>query len=137
MNYASLKASLKADEGVRYKPYRDTVGKLTIGAGRNLDDVGISDSEVDFLLMSDVGRTEGDLDRLMPWWRQQPENVQMVLLQMAFNMGIGALQGFHVMLGRIQAADYAGAAQAALESKWAAQVGVRAQRLATLLKTAP
>lgn len=134
MNYSALKASLKADEDVRYKPYRDTVGKLTIGCGRNLDDVGISDSEVDFLLMTDVGRAEGGLDHWMPWWRQQPDNVQMVLVQCAFNMGIEGLMEFKVMLGRVQAGDYAGAAEAMLESKWAGQVHDRATRLANLMR---
>ena len=41
---------LKRDEGFRSHPYRDTVGKLTIGYGRNLDDVGISEREAEQLL---------------------------------------------------------------------------------------
>ncbi len=40
-----LRQMLIRHEGLRRKPYRDTVGKLTIGAGRNLDDVGITREE--------------------------------------------------------------------------------------------
>lgn len=134
MNYTVLKAQLKADEGLKLMPYKDTVGKLTIGVGRNLDDVGISDSEADFLLMSDVGRAMGGLDHFMPWWRQQTEERQMVLVNMAFNIGVQGLLGFHIMLGKMQSGDFGGAAEAMLESKWAGQVGARAQRLAAMMK---
>lgn len=37
-------------EGLRLKPYHDTVRKLTIGIGRNLDDVGITHEEALILL---------------------------------------------------------------------------------------
>ena len=49
MNRDRLRAQLVLHEGSRLKPYRDTVGKLTIGIGRNLDDVGLSEDEVDYL----------------------------------------------------------------------------------------
>lgn len=39
---SSLQEQLIRDEGVRKFPYKDTVGKTTIGVGRNLDDVGLS-----------------------------------------------------------------------------------------------
>lgn len=134
MNYIVLKADLKRDEGERLKPYRDTVGKLTIGVGRNLDDVGISESEADFLLMSDIGRTEGDLDHHLPWWRQQDEARQRVLLNMGFNMGVGALLNFRNMLSALTAGNYAKAADEMMNSKWARQVGERAERLAKLMR---
>ena len=47
---------------MRLTPYRDTVGKLTIGVGRNLDDVGITDAEARFLLENDIARTVADLE---------------------------------------------------------------------------
>ena len=51
---AELKAHIEWAEGRTSKPYRDTVGKLTIGVGRNLEDVGLRESEIDFLLAQDV-----------------------------------------------------------------------------------
>lgn len=135
MNYTTLKAELKRDEGERLKPYRDTVGKLTIGVGRNLDDVGISEAEVDFLLMSDVGRAEGGLDANCPWWRQLDETRQRVLLNMAFNLGIGGLLKFHDTLAAVQAGNWNAAADGMLNSAWAKQVGFRATRLANMMRT--
>lgn len=64
-----LKQDLVRDEGKRLKPYKDTVGKLTIGVGRNLDDVGISESEAMALLDSDIAAVFAELDRHVPWWR--------------------------------------------------------------------
>lgn len=37
------------DEGLELKPYKDSVGKLTIGVGRNLDDRKLTIKEMDFL----------------------------------------------------------------------------------------
>ena len=33
-------------EGIRQFPYEDSVGKITIGVGRNLEDVGLSQEEI-------------------------------------------------------------------------------------------
>ena len=54
MNLADLRDQLIIDEGLRLRPYRDSVGKLTIGVGRNLDDVGISNDEAMVLLDHDI-----------------------------------------------------------------------------------
>ena len=42
MDTGRLTSALRRDEGCVLNPYRCTAGKLTIGIGRNLDDVGIS-----------------------------------------------------------------------------------------------
>ena len=54
MNQEKLIAQLKIDEGFRGKPYRCTAGKLTIGFGRNLDDVGASVAESEMMLSVDL-----------------------------------------------------------------------------------
>lgn len=58
-----------------------------------------------------------------------------VLENMTFNLGIAGLLKFKRTLTMIQAENYDGAAQAMLESKWADQVGARAQRLSQQLAT--
>lgn len=128
-------ADLNRDEGKRLKPYKDTVGKLTIGVGRNLDDVGISDVESDFLLANDVAKVDAQLDEKLPWWRNLSVERQTVLLNMAFNMGVDGLLTFKNTLALIQAGDYASAATNMINSKWATQVGGRAVRLADQLRT--
>lgn len=129
-----LIAELSLDEGRKLKPYVDTVGKTTIGVGRNLTDVGISDAECDAMLQNDIGRTVSWLDRNLPWWRDLDPVRQRVIINMAFNMG-GGLLTFVNTLGAMRRADYAAAADGMLASKWANQVGARAQRLAQMMRT--
>ncbi|MEX3556626.1 MAG: glycoside hydrolase family protein [Burkholderia gladioli] len=130
---AALKAELSRDEGRRLKPYVDTVGKTTIGVGRNLTDVGITDTECDVLLSDDIDRTVAWLDRNLSWWRSLDPVRQRVVINMAFNMG-GGLLTFTNTLAAMQRGDYAAAADGMLASKWAVQVGDRAKRLAAMMR---
>lgn len=130
---ATLIAELTRDEGRRLMPYVDTVGKTTIGVGRNLTDVGITDAECDMMLSDDIDRTTAWLDSKLPWWRQLDPVRQRVIINMAFNMQ-GGLLTFVNTLAAMQAGNYAAAANGMLASKWATQVGQRAQRLAAMMR---
>lgn len=130
-----LQRMLEHDEGLRLKPYKDTVGKTTIGIGRNLDDVGISESEAMVLLANDIARTQADLDRLLPWWRTLDDVRQEVLVDMGFNLGVPELATWNITLGYIRNGQYAWAAQEMRNSQpWASQVGARAQTLAAMME---
>lgn len=146
---------LDRDEGERLKVYRCTAGKLTIGVGRNLDDVGIFAHETAalgitkgsciangitreqsrYLLNSDIDRVDADLDRELPWWRQLDPVRQRILVNMAFNLGITGLCGFKNTLGMIRRGDFEAAAANMLQSKWARQVGARATRLSAMMRS--
>jgi lysozyme len=124
---------LRRDEGIRKMPYKDTVGKLTIGVGRNLDDVGLSDAEINFLLKNDIDVATAKLNRLYPWFSTLDPVRQGVLINMTFNMG--SVSAFPRMLALVQSGDYEGAAVEMLDSLWARQVGARAQRLSQQMRT--
>lgn len=138
MNVNALCVQLSADEGRKYKPYRDTVGKLTVGVGRNLDDVGLSDSEIDLMLANDVSRVISLLNKNIPWWSQLTDSRQQVVANMCFNMGWGdgtkGLSSFKNTLACIRGGDYNRAADQMLISKWATQVGDRAKRLSDMIR---
>ncbi|WP_055138748.1 glycoside hydrolase family protein [Burkholderia plantarii] len=134
MDRQTLIAELSRDEGRRLMPYTDTVGKITIGVGRNLTDVGISESECDMLLADDIDRTITWLDAKLPWWRELDTVRQRAMVNMAFNMG-GGLLTFVNTLDAIKRGDYAAASKGMLDSKWARQVGARATRLAEMMTT--
>jgi lysozyme len=126
---------LRLHEGERLKPYRCTAGKLTIGVGRNLEDRGITAEESAMLLANDIAAEERELLRALPWVATLDEVRQRVLLDMAFNMGIAGLLGFKHTLATIQAGDYKRAATMMLDSRWAKQVGQRAERLSRMMAT--
>jgi lysozyme len=134
MDMSKLVEQLIDHEGERLFPYVDTVGKTTIGVGRNLTDVGISREESRFLLANDIKKVVDGLDSALPWWDSLSEARQRVLADMAFNLGLKGLLGFKNTLALIQAGDYDEAADNMLLSKWATQVGRRAQTLAGLMR---
>ena len=132
--YAALVEQLLADEGLRLKPYTDTVGALTIGVGRNLDDRGITAAEAKFLLVNDIKIAEEDLTRNAPWWWNLDKPRQEALVNMCFNLGWPRLARFEKMLEALKAKDFDTAATEALDSKWADQVGDRAKRIAEVFR---
>lgn len=134
MNREKLAAQLTVDEGKRGLIYQDTVGKWTGGVGRNLSDRPFFDDEIALMLRNDIELVEQDLDRALPWWRQLSEARQNVLANMAFNLGIARLLGFVNTLDLIRAGRWDAAAAEMLNSKWAKQVGKRAERLAATMR---
>lgn len=130
----ALIAELTRDEGLRFKPYKCTAGKLTIGIGRNLDDVGISEEEAYFLCGNDIDAAADDLDQNVPWFRQLSDTRQRALVNMCFNLGWPRLSGFRNMLMALKEGDYDRAASEALDSRWARQVGARSERIAEMYR---
>ena len=125
---------LKRDEGFRAKPYRDSEGLLTIGYGTLIED-GITEEEAGILLGHRANRIWSEGHDAFPWLRRVPEDAQRGLLNMAYNLGIPRLRGFRRMLAALEAGEYGQAADEALDSKWARQVGRRAERIAGLFRS--
>lgn len=121
-------------EGYRRFVYRDTVGKLTVGIGRNLEDRGLTSEEALYLLNNDIKDFEKQLSDRLYWFNALPEGAKIVLIDMAFNLGIGGLMQFRNTLEHIKNGQYSLAAADMLDSKWAKQVGIRATELAEILK---
>lgn len=124
-----LKAQLTIDEDKRNKPYVDTVGKLTIGVGRNLTDKGISDKAIDFLLEEDIDETEAVADRLFPWWRSMSDARQEAFLNWLFNLGPTRALTFTNTLRAFKEQRWEDVALGLKDSKWCGQVGARADRI--------
>ncbi len=119
---------IKRCEGLSLKPYLDTVKKITIGYGRNIQDNGISEEEAKFLFKNDLQRCIHDLNQHKVL---EGHNIhaQAALINMCFNMGINRLLGFKKMLAAWRIKDYLTVAAEALNSKWAIQVPLRAQEV--------
>ena len=127
---------IKTDEGLRLKPYTCTAGKMTIGYGRNLDDVGITSAEAEDMLRQDLTVAELDAKTFATqavWGGLSPAR-RAVLINMAFNLGLTRLRQFKRFHLNMAAYAYAQAADEMLDSKWARQVGPRAQRLSDTMR---
>ena len=136
MNIDALKAQLFQHVGFRPCAYQDSLGIWTIGVGRNIDHRGggISKEEALVLLDHDIARVTEELDRALPWWQHMTDARQQVLANLCFNIGLGTLLTFHNTLAAMQNGNYEAAAAEMLRSKWAKQVGKRAEELADMMR---
>lgn len=129
----SLIEQLVDHEGLELFPYEDTLGIITIGVGRNLEERGISEDEAFYLLSNDIEVIWDELIKQHPIVEDLDDQRQMVLLDMAFNMGVPRLGKFKKMWAAIEEGDMNEASKQALDSRWADQVGRRAETLAERL----
>lgn len=129
-----LKKQLIRHEGVRKKPYRCTAGKLTIGVGRNIEDNGLRDDEIDLMLDNDIAECKKLLQANIKGWLAFHQERQNVLINMCFNLGLPRLLKFKKMLKAMEEFNWNKAAVEMLDSRWAVQVGSRAIELADIMR---
>lgn len=135
----NLKEHIKLSEGFSKKLYRDTSerigfenkpGKLTIGWGYNIDDKGLPIDILEILLNREIVAATDDLINNFPWVSELDSVRRDVLIEMMYNLGLKTFSAFKGTLSAVEKGDYKLAALHMLDSLWAKQVGVRANRLA-------
>ena len=142
-----LQEQLILHEGLRLEPYKCTADKWTIGVGRNLEDRGITQTElINFLKREGITKDtamrwlENDLRRIKhqladyKWYRSLSDNRRNVLVDMCFNLGLRGLLSFQRMIQAIKSQNFDIAAEEMLDSRWSEQVGKRAERLAEMMR---
>jgi lysozyme len=142
MTTARLAQAIEAEEGRRLHAYPDPLTGAepwTIGVGHTGPEVRVgltwTDAQASDALKADIARAMSGLDRALPWWRDLEHPRQDVLVQMAFQMGVRGVLGFHRTLGMLRDRDFEGAAQGLRQSLWARQTPARAERLAKIIET--
>tara|TARA_R110001583_G_scaffold191349_2_gene356433 strand:+ start:57 stop:476 length:420 start_codon:yes stop_codon:yes gene_type:complete len=135
MDLEILFEQLKDFEGLELKPYRCTSDKLTIGLGRNLDDNGITEEEAYYLAENDIDNLMDELDRNIPWWTELNNPRKRALLNMAYNVGTPTLMKFQKTLSLLESGQYEEASKEVLNSRWARQVGRRADFISNVFLT--
>jgi lysozyme len=135
MDRVRLAAQLRLHEGVEHKPYKCTAGYLTIGVGRNIEERGLSDDEIDYILNNDVNIATDELVDTFDWYADLDDVRQRVVVDMVFNLGMPRFKQFQNMISAIEAGDWSEAAAQMMDSRWAKQVGARAERLRDMMET--
>lgn len=125
---------LKRHEGRSLKPYKCPAGKLTIGYGRNLEDMGVSEVEAMVMLRNDIEQCYEELS-VFSWFEDLDQVRQEALINMLFNLGLPTFLKFKKTLKFVAEGKYSQAAAEMLNSKWATQVGDRAKELAYMMET--
>ena len=135
MGTTKLEEIIKANEGFSRTAYKCTAGKLTVGYGHNLEDTGLSPDEALYLLRNQLGKIRDALDGLGLLSPGHPSNQEIVLFDMAFNMGLSGLLKFKKMLAAYHIADYETAAVEILDSAYGrGDTRRRAERNAVLMR---
>lgn len=137
MDLELLRAHVKwaeAASGPELFPYRDTVNKLTIGYGRNLDDRGISPAEAEFLLDNDIADAVADA-KTLPYWGSLGPIRQVVIADMIFNLGLTKFRKFVKLGMALQNSDWTKAAAEMKDSLWYRQTERRAKVLVKAMST--
>lgn len=133
--HTSIQTQLIHHEALKLKPYRCSAGKLTIGVGRNIEDVGISKDEALFLLDNDIAACITDLNTFS-WFKTLDPVRQRALIDMRFQLGPAGIRAFKKMLAALEQRDYATAAREARDSKWAkTDAPNRAKTVTAMLET--
>jgi len=121
-----LKASIKAEEGLKLDVYRDSIGNLTVGYG-HLVRCGskITQEAADSLFEQDFKKAVTGYDMLN--LKLDPVR-RAAVIDMIFNMGIGNVQQFKRMMVHLKDKSWAQAAYELMDSEYAKQVPARAKR---------
>ena len=122
---------IKRAEGFRAHVYQCANGVDTLGYGRNVSQgAGISKEEAEYLLDNDLKRISQTLPNKVPCFAKLSQARQEILIEMAFQLGLGGLLRFKKFLGFLESGNFEQASQAMLKSRWATQTPQRAKRLA-------
>jgi lysozyme len=144
MNLEQLSAEIEADEGCVLEVYLDHLGFPTVGVGHLVLE---SDEEwnkpvgtkvslecVRVLLRDDLVRTASDCGKLYNDFSKLPEEAQLIIANMMFNMGLPRLSKFKKMKEAVDQRRWNEAAAQMKDSKWYRQVTNRAERLCQRMK---
>ena len=144
MDLVKLRKQLEIDEGIVNEIYNDHLGYPTFGIGHLIteDDpeeglpVGtpVSEERIQQAFESDIEWVLSDCNKLYDNFDSLPEEVQQIIANMMFNLGYPRLSKFKGMKSGVLNEDWDTAADEMLDSRWARQVGARAERLADRMR---
>jgi lysozyme len=125
---------IKVDEGFSGVPYKCPAGYLTIGYGRNLEANPLTPSEAEILMHNDIEKVDSELKKRLPYFAQLTPARKVVLISMAFQLGLNGLLGFRRTLAFVALGDFENASKEMLRSQWSEQTPKRARRLAEMMR---
>jgi lysozyme len=147
---------IRKHEGVKDTVYPDTKGIPTIGIGFNLHredaksritslgldyksvldgSVSLTDRQIEKLFEYDFIIAVGAAGNFLPTFQQQPREIKIVLVDMAYNLGGEGLGRFLRFRQALLEQDYKKAANEMVNSKWYYQVGDRSKELVSMVRS--
>ena len=145
MNVEQLRTELETDEGCKHETYLCSQNVVTGGIGHMItewDDekytevgVEISEEQVKAWFNKDIESVLNDCELLYDDFDHLPEEAQLIIANMMFNMGYTRLSKFRAMKSGVDARDWNKAADEMVDSRWYEQVPNRAKRLVVRMRS--
>ncbi len=133
MDYDRLKKQLVVHEGLELKPYKCTANKTTIGVGRNIEEVGISEDEAMYLLKNDIKNVVAQCQATFSWFDGLTDIRKEAIVNLVFNMGLSTFCKFKNTISYLEQGLYELAGTELLDSNYARQVGQRSVDVANMI----
>lgn len=122
------------NEGDRYNIYEDSVGKRSIGRGRNLDAIGISHDELMLMYQNDKKRAVSSLLAGYPWFPGLSQARQAACTDLMFNLGPAKFRTFMRFISAMAQSNWPAAADELKDSKLYNDARARTERNIALIK---
>ena len=138
-----IKAMIIGHEGVRNRPYKDSLGLWTVGVGHLIGDGKslpkemdrkFSDSEIAEMFEMDYAKHKKIAERT-PGYNEANRAGQGAMIDLGFNMGKWWPKWPNTSKA-LKAGDFDAAARGLEDSKWYTQVGNRAKTIVSLIENA-
>ena len=125
---------IKEHEGFRSRVYQCTEGYDTIGFGFAIKDLELTEDICELILKEKLIKLYSRVDKQIPFFKQLPVEIQDVILNMCYQMGVSGVCKFKKMLAAMLLKDWTKAADEMIDSKWYRQTKNRALQLSEIVR---
>ena len=129
-----LLESIKHHEGFVEHVYDDSLGIPTIGYGFAIKDLILDEDIAEDILMRKLEKLKRNANSRFQWLEDMPQEVQAVVLNMCYQLGVTGVSKFRKAISALQEGDWSEAADEMLDSLWARQTPNRAKELSDIVR---
>ena len=130
-----LLKKIKHHEGFRSKVYKCTEGYDTIGYGFAIKDLDLDEDLAEEILLRKLEKLIERVRNKFDWLDDVPHEVQGVIVEMSYQMGVSGVSKFKKALHAMQMFKWELAADELLDSRWAKQTPNRAKELSNIIRS--
>ena len=129
-----LLENIKKHEGFVEHVYDDSLGIPTIGYGFAIKDLILDEDIAEEILIRKLEKLKRNATSRFKWLEDMPVEVQEVILNMCYQLGITGTSKFRKAISALQEGDWEEAANEMLDSLWARQTPNRAKELSDTIR---
>ena len=129
-----LLEKIKEHEGFVPHVYKCTEGFDTIAYGFAIKDLEIPEHIAEELLIIKLEKLQKNANARFKWLEDMPQEVQEVVLNMCYQLGVTGVSKFRKAISALQEGDWDEAANEMLDSLWARQTSKRAKELSDIVR---